>query len=60
MKHYERRVVLIDLDTVSRSFEIEKKLWDLREYRLVSVNQHYKKLIYTFEKENEEETEEDI
>lgn len=60
MKHYERRVVLIDIDTVSRSFEIEKKLWDLREYRLVSVNQHYKKLIYTFEKENEEETEEDI
>lgn len=56
MSHtYQRRVVFIDLDMVEDQRYIDRKLWEYNntEYKLVSVNQHENKLVYTFEKEVE-------
>lgn len=56
MSHtYQRRVVFIDLDMVEDQRDIDRKLWEYNntEYKLVSVNQHENKLVYTFEKEVE-------
>lgn len=56
MSHcYQRRVVFIDLDMVEEERDITREVYDYNgtEYKLVSVNQHENKLVYTFEKENE-------
>lgn len=52
---YQRRVVFIDLDMVEEERDITRKVYDYNgtEYKLISVNQHENKLVYTFEKEVE-------
>lgn len=52
---YQRRVILIDLNNDFEVQHIHDKLYVFNgtEYKLVSVNQHENKLIYTFEKEYE-------
>lgn len=50
---YQRRVVFIDLDMVEEESDITSKVYyyNNSEYKLISVNQHENKLVYTFEKE---------
>lgn len=49
---YQRRVVFIDLDMVEEESDITRKIYEYNntEFKLVSVNQHENKLVYTFEK----------
>lgn len=55
MSTYQRRVVYIDLDMVEEERDITREVYEYNgtEYKLVSINQHENKLVYTFEKENE-------
>lgn len=56
MKSYQRRVVFVDLSRVDSKDDIALHLYDYNgtEYKLISVNQHENKLVYTLEKEIEE------
>ena len=56
MKSYQRRVVFVDLSRVGNKDDIALHLYDYNgtEYKLISVNQHENKLVYTLEEEIEE------
>lgn len=56
MKNYQRKVVYIDLNRVDSEEDIALYLYDYNGtgYKLISVNQHESKLLYTLEREIEE------
>lgn len=56
MKSYQRRVVFVDLSRVDSEDDMALDLYGYNGtgYKLISVNQHENKLVYTLEREIEE------